>query len=94
MGTVKIQTRTAEVITPARNRIFTSGLECIANVGGGCLEFIMFVNQDIDGHTVRVRLDESVVMPVEALPDAIGKALMALGRQVFVRPDGTITVMH
>lgn len=74
--------------------VFVSGLECIEPVGGGCLRFVLFVNQVIDGVNVRVSLDHAVVMPIDALPDAIGKALMALGRQVFIKPDGTMTVMH
>lgn len=80
--------------TAAHADVFVSGLERIEVVGGGCLRFVMFTMEHIEGRMCRVELDNAIVMPLDALPDAIGKALMAMGRQVVVRPNGQISVAH
>ncbi|MGE0290391.1 MAG: hypothetical protein AB7I42_25090 [Bradyrhizobium sp.] len=51
---------------------FVSGLAHIEDIGGGCLRFVCFVCQDGD-RIVAAR----IVMPADALPDAIKKALAA-----------------
>lgn len=74
--------------------IFASGLERIEHAGGGCLRIVLFENKAINGIMERIQIVPDVIIPIDALPDAIGKAMMALGRQVCVRPDGSMTVAH
>jgi hypothetical protein len=85
---------TTRQTTGAHSDVFASGLERIEIVGGGCLRFVMYAMEQIEGRMCRVEMERAIVMPLDALPDAIGKALMAMGRQVMVRPDGQITVAH
>lgn len=82
------------VLAKQQPDIFASGLHSIEHAGGGCFRFVLYVNKIIDGKTVRVLVDPGVVMPIDAIPDAIGKTLMALGRQVVVSASGVLTVAH
>lgn len=79
---------------PNRRKTFISGLDSIQPLGNGNLEFVLYVMETTDGESVKRLLDESIVMHIGALPDAVGKALMALGRQVLVSENGSVTVMH
>lgn len=74
--------------------LFVSGLERVERAGGSCLRFVPYVIHTIEGRETAVSADNSFVMPIEAIPDAIGKAMMALGRHVLIKPDGSVTVAH
>lgn len=86
--------RTATERISSQKIVFVSGLEAVERVGGDCLRFVFFVNEMLNGKLTRVLQQQTVVMPITALPDAIGKSLTALGRQVLVRADGSVTAMH
>jgi hypothetical protein len=76
--------------------VFVAGLERIESAGGGCLRFVLYVEGAAgpDGALQRLPAPVNVIAPLSAVPDAIGKMLAAIGRQVLVRPDGSITVKH
>lgn len=57
---------------------FVSGLDHIELIGGGCARFVWFVNQTDDEGNVRRQPVLNVVVPVDAFPDAILQATMAL----------------
>lgn len=74
--------------------VFVSGVERVEDAGGGCLRFVLFAWRVVDGKQVRAELDVAIVMPAAAVPEGIGKSMMALGRKVIARADGSLTVAH
>jgi hypothetical protein len=74
--------------------VFISGLDHIEAIGGGMLRFVLYINiANEAGLLDAIPLDFDIVMPASALPDAIGKALSAMGRVVFAR-EGSLSVMQ
>lgn len=70
-----------------------AGVDRIVELNGGSLLLVLFVEdagrrQVLDGPN-----DEGLVVPVSAIPDAIGKAMLAIGRKVIAHEDG-ISVAH
>jgi hypothetical protein len=72
---------------------FVSGIDRIENAGGQCVRLVTYVMRDIDGNMTPCE-GPHVVMPLDALPDAVGKALSAMGRQIIVRPNGQVLLAN
>jgi aromatic ring-opening dioxygenase LigB subunit len=77
-----------------RHDTYFDGVDHFENMDGGNIRVICYVNRIVDGKRTRVILDHGLVMPASAFPDAIGKALMQLARQVVVSPNGTLSISH
>lgn len=72
-----------------------SGIESIADIGGGLVRIIYYVNaRSTDGMLERRLIGHAHVMPMCAVTDAIGKAMLVIGRKVIARDDGSLTVTH
>lgn len=75
--------------------LFICGLDRIESIGGGMLRFVLFVNFENEcGAMEKSPAEIDIVMPASALPDAIGKAIVAVGRQVFIGTDGSMTLLQ
>lgn len=81
---------TARPVRNGRHDVLVSGLDRIELVGTNLLRFVLFVSWPEDRRRGPAEVD--VVMPIEAVPDAIGKTMLAVGRQIFVTQDGEITL--
>lgn len=77
-----------------RGDLYFDGVDHFESVDGGNVRVVCYVNKMIHGKRTRVILDDGYIIPSSALPDAIGKALMALARQVIVSPSGSLTILH
>jgi hypothetical protein len=77
-----------------RSDLYFDGVDHFEAAGGGNIRVVCYVLRIIEGKQTRVILDETFLMPAASFPDAIGKALMALARQVVVSPSGTLTILH
>lgn len=60
---------------------FTSGLSHVELIGGGCARFVLYSNQS-NGEAVDRLVVARIVMPLEAVPDAIRKALAAASHEI------------
>lgn len=72
--------------------MFVSGVERIEPLEGGCVRVVLYVQKGEFLERKPATFD--VIMPRDALPDAIGKAIAAMGSQVLVRADGTMTLKN
>lgn len=73
---------------------FISGVNYLEVIGGGLFRVTFYVNVTDDMGLLECKTaDFAVVMPLTALPDAIGKALAVTGKTVFAR-EGSLTVMQ
>lgn len=70
-----------------------SGIDRIVHVGEGLVAVIFFIEERGGRRVLDGPDDEAVLVPISAVPDAIGKAMMAIGRRITARQDG-ITVRH
>lgn len=73
---------------------YIEGIAHIELAEGGYVRAVCFINRKINGETRRVISDEAYMIPIAALPDAVGKALMVLARHVVVSPEGSLTIWH
>lgn len=75
---------------------FVSSVNYLEIIGGGLFRVTFYVNvaNANDSNLECVPADFSLVMPLTALPDAIGKALVVSSRTIFARPDGSLTLMQ
>lgn len=81
-------------ITDRAEDFFISGVRAIEVIGCGMVRATFFVNLAGEGGKLEAKPAEfAIVMPVAMMPDAIGKAMMALGRTVLAR-DNEIVVRH
>jgi hypothetical protein len=76
----------------AGNDVFISGVERFEPLDGGCVRVVLYVQKGEVPERKPAPFD--VIMPLDALPDAVGKALATLGTQVLVRPDGSTMLKH
>lgn len=81
-----------EIVLAKEPDLFASGLHSIESIGGGNLRFVFYVVTKEGGK--RTPLDRGLIMPIEFVPEAVGKTLMALGRQVIVSASGALTIAH
>lgn len=84
----------SQIVAAKEPDLFASGLHKIEHIGGGNLRFIFYVVSMANGVPQRVPLDRGLIMPIESVPEGIGKTLMALGRQVAVSASGKLTICH
>lgn len=77
-----------------RSDTYFDGVDHFETAGGGCIRAVCYVNRIIAGKQTRVILASAYLIPATALPDAIGKALMMMARQVIVSPSGSLTILH
>lgn len=75
--------------------VVVSGVESVTDIGGGMVRAEFFVNRKsaVTGLLERVVLPDALVMPISMVPDAIGKAMIAIGRKIIASEDG-LTVVH
>jgi hypothetical protein len=73
--------------------LVADGLDRIEILPGRRLRFVFYIAADQDGRGARVPTRCDLIMPLASIPDAIGKTMLAIGRQVFVKPDGSITLV-
>lgn len=73
---------------------FVSGVNHMEIIGGGLLRVTFFVNVSDGGALVSVPANHALVMPLCALPDAIGKAIATSSHSIFARADGLTLRMH
>jgi hypothetical protein len=85
---------TTRPVRAGRHDLVVSGLDRIELVGTTLLRFVLFVSwpDEIGPGSSRLPAELDIVMPVEAVPDAIGKTMLAVGRQIFVTQEGEITL--
>lgn len=62
--------------------IFISGVSHYELIGGGVARCVCYTNQRDDDGVVRRRISARVVIPLDALPDAIRKAIAAASSHV------------
>lgn len=87
-------TRQSRVTGRVEMEIPVSGIESITDIGGGQIRVAYYVNRpNAAGAIERVTLPIAHIMPATAVPDAIGKSMMAIGRKVLASDD-RITVGH
>lgn len=80
---------------PAGADMIVSGVESITDIGGGRIRVVYYVNRiDVDGTLERMPIETTLVMPINTVADAIGKAMLAIGRHIFTFRDGSLTIMH
>lgn len=92
-----VRVRSLDALASAQAEdMFVSGLDRIDLLGGGMLRFVGYVEHSAreGGQIERLAAFRNIVMPAAALPDAIGKAILAMGRQVFVTPEGSLVLKH
>lgn len=71
-----------------------SGVDDIVDIGGGQVRVTYYLNRPMPGGGLeRVLLPHAHIMSAGAIPDAIGKGLLAIGRKIIAREDG-LTVTH
>lgn len=74
--------------------VVVSGVESITDIGGELVRIVFYINRaGPSGVLERCPLTETLIMPISAVADSIGKAMMAVGRKVICREDG-ISVAH
>ena len=81
------------VVRDRPSDLYITGLDHIEPMVGGMLRFVLYVDRfRPDGTKERMPADFDVVMSKDMLPDAIGKALAAIGRAMFSREDGAVAL--
>lgn len=74
---------------------FVSSVNYFEIIGGGLFRVTFTVNQtNAAGELECTPANFALVMPLTALPDAIGKAMAVSARAVFMRVDGNLTMMQ
>lgn len=72
-----------------------SGVESITDIGGGLVRVVYYINRRStrSGTLEHVLCRDTLVMPLTAIADLIGKAMMVLGRKIVAGETG-ISVTH
>jgi hypothetical protein len=86
--------RSKPIARSARD-VFISGLDRVESAGPGVVRYVLYVlRRDEHGVEFRCPTEFNILAPEAAMPDAVGKMIASLGRQVIVAGDGTLTVKH
>lgn len=81
--------------TDSAEDVFASSVNYFEIIGGGLFRVTFNVNVTNGVGAIETRPSNfALVMPLSALPDAIGKAIAISSRVVFARDDGSLTVMQ
>lgn len=79
---------------PHAQDLFVSNVNTIEVIGGGLVRVTFFVNYNNGGGTLEPEpADFALVLPLTAMPDGIGKAMLAMGRRIMASEDG-LSVRH
>lgn len=75
--------------------IRASGVEDIVDLGNGDI-LVTFNTKRVNERGVIVKeiVPDVLIMRMDKVCDAIGKAMIVMGRKILARPDGSLTVMH
>lgn len=72
-----------------------SGLDHIEPIGNGMVRLVWYVNRQGEGGTPeRAPTKFDTVVPESALAGILGEIVAAISRSVFVKPDGSVTLLQ
>lgn len=78
---------------PNAQDLFVSSVNTIEVIGGGLVRVTFMVNRNNGGGLEPEPADFAVVLPLTAVPDGIGKAMLACGRKIMASEEG-ISLRH
>lgn len=79
----------------APSDLVISGLHHIEAIGSGLVRLVWFTTVQAESGAIEPAPAEfNTVMPAEAIPDAIGKAIAATSRTVLIKPDGSMLLLQ